>query len=413
MVKRIVALVFIYLCTAVAWAFLASTVEFRTRSQDTKLRGAVGQLWGAAQRQRAPQVLYFTERTSRVETVRGAETQTETRTESVSHSLALKGSDVKVDLKLEPRRKGLLWYSTYRVTFDGTYRIENSTGEERDIRFEFLFPCKGAVYEDFRMLVGGREASVATGDSSVTTRIPLSPGASETVEVSYRSQGLDQWWYDFGESVERVKNFSLTMTTDFADIDFPQNSISPISKARSGQGWSLKWTYATLLSGVQIGMTMPQKLNPGPWLSRITFTAPVSLFLFFFLLFVIQTREGVRLHPMHYFFLAAAFFAFHLLLAYLVDHVSIHVGFAIASAVSIFLVVSYMRIVAGGRFAILKAGVAQFVYLVLFSYTFFFEEYTGLAVTVLCVLTLFAVMQYTARVNWEDVFRGDKNRPGA
>jgi inner membrane protein involved in colicin E2 resistance len=237
----------------------------------------------------------------------------------------------------------------------------------------------------------------------------LEPGASQTVEVRYRSQGLDAWWYDFGAEVEQVKNFSLVMTTDFDAIDFPPNSISPTSKDREGRGWKLGWTYTNLLSGVQIGMAMPQKLNPGPWVSRVTFTAPVSLFLFFFLLFVIQTRESVKIHPMNYFFLAAAFFAFHLLLAYMVDHVAIHLAFLIASAVSIALVVSYVGVVVGARFALIKVGLAQFVYLVLFSYTFFFEEYTGLAVTVLCVLTLFAVMQYTAKLDWEEVFRG-KNR---
>ena len=32
---------------------------------------------------------------------------------------------------------------------------------------------------------------------------------------------------------------------------------------------------------------------------------------------------------MNYFFLSAAFFAFHLLLAYLVDHVDVHAAFAL------------------------------------------------------------------------------------
>ncbi|MGI8783191.1 MAG: hypothetical protein ACR2L2_06030 [Acidobacteriota bacterium] len=50
-------------------------------------------------------------------------------------------------------------------------------------------------------------------------------------------------------------------------------------------------------------------------------------------------------------------------------------------------------------------ALAQFVYLVLFSYTFFFEQYTGLAVTILCTVTLFIVMQVTGRMNWETVFK--------
>jgi hypothetical protein len=41
---------------------------------------------------------------------------------------------------------------------------------------------------------------------------------------------------------------------------------------------------------------------------------------------------------------------------------------------------------------------------VLFSYAFFFEGYTGLTVTVGAVVTLFALMQATARVDWAAVF---------
>ncbi len=150
-------------------------------------------------------------------------------------------------------------------------------------------------------------------------------------------------------------------------------------------------------------MEVPNRLNPGPLASRITFFAPVGL-LFFLTVMVIVGVIGRRsLHPMNYFFLAAAFFAFHLLLAYLVDHVDVHVAFVIAAAASVLLVVSYLRVVAGARAALLQAGAAQLVFLVLFSYAFFFEGYTGLAVTIGAVVTLFVLMQVTARLDWADV----------
>jgi hypothetical protein len=51
---------------------------------------------------------------------------------------------------------------------------------------------------------------------------------------------------------------------------------------------------------------------------------------------------------------------------------------------------------------------------VLFSYTFFFERYTGLAITILCILTLFIAMQFTGRVDWDTLFRrnGKTVNPG-
>jgi inner membrane protein involved in colicin E2 resistance len=144
-------------------------------------------------------------------------------------------------------------------------------------------------------------------------------------------------------------------------------------------------------------MLLPEKLQPGPLAERISFFAPVSLLFFFFLMVVITALKAIELRPVHYFFLATSFFAFHLLLAYLVDHISIHAAFAICSAVSIFLVVSYLRIVVGPRFAFVEAASAQFIYLVLFSYAFFFKGFTGLAITIGAIVTLFVVMQVTAR----------------
>jgi len=152
---------------------------------------------------------------------------------------------------------------------------------------------------------------------------------NQTASREYSSPGSD---------VAQVRDFSLKMTTNFKDIDFPDNTLSPTQKSETANGWTLDWNYKNLVSGYQIAMKMPEKLQPGPLAGRISFFAPVSLFFFFFLMLIITTLRDIELHPMNYFFLAAAFFSFHLLLAYLVDHVSIHAAFGISSAVSIFLV---------------------------------------------------------------------------
>ena len=159
-------------------------------------------------------------------------------------------------------------------------------------------------------------------------------------------------------------------------------------------------------------MELPEKLNPGPFAARVTFFAPVSLLFFLAVMVMVGATSGTPLHPMHYWFIAAAFFAFHLLLAYLVDHVTVHVAFATAAAVSLLLVVSYLRLVTGMRHALVGAGSAQLVFLVLFSYAFFFEGFTGLAITVGAILTLFVLMQMTAHVSWDETFRaGTMSQP--
>ncbi len=104
---------------------------------------------------------------------------------------------------------------------------------------------------------------------------------------------------------------------------------------------------------------------------------------------------------MNYFLLACAFFAFHLLFAYLIDQVAVGTAFAAASLVSVFLVVSYARLFVGWRTALLQTGLSQVVYLVLFSFTFFWKGFTGLAITVGAIATLFVLMQLTGRLGWQ------------
>lgn len=40
------------------------------------------------------------------------------------------------------------------------------------------------------------------------------------------------------------------------------------------------------------------------------------------------------------------------------------------------------------------------LYLVLFSYTFMWEGFTGLSITVGAIMTLFVMMQVTGRLDW-------------
>jgi inner membrane protein involved in colicin E2 resistance len=402
--KKLPAIFLIYILMVLAWMVLGATILKRTYEQDYKLKGMISQLWGTMQVQKAPSVYYETKEKRETERVESGKTVIEFETYTVTHPLSLGASEIDVSLSLEYRKKGLLWYSTYVVDFSGEYIVSNDTDEARYVYFDFGFPAEGAVYDDFKLIVDDQELEkVAITSGRMVQPIRLSRGESATVKISYKSQGLDQWWYDFGENVTQVKDFLLTLNTDFDRIDFPQNSISPTEKKETGKGWELKWKYSNLLTGVKIGMDLPKKLNPGPWVSQVTFTAPISLFLFFFLLFVFTTLRGIKVHPMNYFFIGAAFFSFHLLLAYLVDHIAIHAAFLISSVVSIFLVVTYMRLVVSNRFAFVEIAIAQFVYLVLFSYTFFFKGFTGLAITILCIVTLFVVMQFTGKVDWEAV----------
>ena len=107
---------------------------------------------------------------------------------------------------------------------------------------------------------------------------------------------------------------------------------------------------------------------------------------------------------MHYLFVTGGFFAFHLLFAYLVDLINVHLAFVITSIVSVGLVVSYLRAALGEQFPWKIAAAGQLFYLVLFSYSFFLDGMTGLTVTIGSILTLAMLMRLTAGLDWREVF---------
>ena len=319
-------------------------------------------------------------------------------------SLPLESSRIDVALDLEHRKKGLLWYSTYKVSFSALYTFRNISSRDQAVTFTVDFPAEKAIYDGFSLSLDATPLRTTHEGKGMRATAPVPAGKLAVLKLSYRSQGLSSWQYSFGGDVADVRDFILKMTSNFKDVDFAEDTLSPTEKRETSSGWELTWAYKNLVSGIKLGVLMPEKLQPGPLAGRISYFAPVSLFFFFFLMFIMTTVRGIELHPMNYFFLAAAFFSFHLLLAYLVDHISIHTAFLICSAVSIFLVVSYLRLVVGMHFALREAGLAQFIYLVLFSYAFFLEGFTGLAITIGSIITLFVVMQMTGRVRWAEKF---------
>lgn len=391
-IRRLIAIVFIFACVSVAWLVLAGVTSARTSQFGSALKPRVGELWGPALTQAAPTASFVT---------------SEAPTKTISTQL--ESSDIQVDLDLGYRQKGLLWYSTYTVDFDGKHKFINPLDQPVTMTLQYIFPSTDTLYDNFKFEVNGMnvlpESDLSKG---LNKTIALRPHEIVNVQITYRSRGMDSWLYKFGPGITNVKNFNLVINTNFRDFDFPQGTVSSSTKEATTQGWKLGWKFDSLVAGFRIGVEMPKKTQPGPLASAMSLFAPVSLLFFFTVLAIIGAVRGQSLHPMHYFFLGGAFFSFHLLFAYLADQVAIEIAFVISAFVSLLLVITYVGRVANWKFALREVGIAQFLFLVLFSYAFFFEGYTGLVITIGAIITLAVMMQITAKVNWEEVFKGKK-----
>jgi hypothetical protein len=111
MVKRIGALVFIFVCTSIAWGILGSTILERTYSPlSGELKSRVAASWGTAQKQTPPKASYQHEVIQVIEDKKGPKTIKKIETVP----LALDASNIDVVLDLTHRQKGLLWYNHVR-----------------------------------------------------------------------------------------------------------------------------------------------------------------------------------------------------------------------------------------------------------------------------------------------------------
>jgi hypothetical protein len=409
-ILRLLGIGAVFVLTSIAWLVLGGVTESRTVTQRVRLDASINELWGRPQQQQAPS-LRFRWRTEEVR----EETQTQDGKTKVVRTRAMvehekpvsaASSSVAAALDLDPRLKGLIWYALYDVRFDGRYRYVHDEAEHGALAIEFRFPDAAGIYDDFTLVVNGVERPEARrpSEGAVRLEVPVAPGDTVEYAVGYRSRGLDAWVYQPGEGAASLRDFTMAITTDFDAIDFAPSTMSPSAKARVGDGWRLDWRFRQVVTGQGIGLSMPTRIQPGELASALSFSAPISLFFFFLVVFVLATLRGLEIHPVNYLFLGGAFFAFHLLFAYLVDHLAVVPAFAVASVVSIALVTSYLRLVVSSRFAFVEAALAQLLYLVGFSLAHFFDHFTGLTVTVLSIATLFLLMQLTGRLRWAEVF---------
>jgi hypothetical protein len=116
---RIAGIAFILVCTSVAWFILGSTIDHRTMQSDDKLSSGVASIWGSPQEQRPPSASYDRLEQHSVETETEGRKTTRTENRRCAVQLPIDASRINADLNLDYRRKGLLWYSTYVVDFDG------------------------------------------------------------------------------------------------------------------------------------------------------------------------------------------------------------------------------------------------------------------------------------------------------
>jgi hypothetical protein len=142
MLKRIAALIFIFVCTSFAWIVLGTTIFHRTYASNAHLRGRVASIWGGPHEQHPPSAT----------TASGA-------------VLPLERTRIAAAIDLERRQKGLLWYNTYKVAFQGAYTFRNKGETPQQVSFMFPLAAEKAVYDGLRLELDGKPLDVQSAAS--------------------------------------------------------------------------------------------------------------------------------------------------------------------------------------------------------------------------------------------------------
>ena len=403
-VKRLIAIGFIFFSTCIAWIILGTTNQSRTNKMTTSLRKEVERLYGGQLIIRSP---IFYSKKLRYEDIRDKKVIKKAYYEREDNLLT--SSKIMIRVLLDQRKKGNLWFPTFKMEFKGDYefQIRNFDPDKRHYILATL-ESADSIYDDIKFIINGETVdSVLPMVKKQEVQVTPDIDGRVNLQIAYRCTGMEQLSYFISPNnnqIMQVNNFLLKIITDFDNYDFPSGMMSPIEKNKLDNKDELVWKFENTITGKDIGLKIPNKINPGKIVSRTSFFAPVSLLFFFVVIMIISMVTKVNIHPMNYFFLAATFFSFHLMYSYFSDHLNIHLTFAIASVLSLLLTITYLKLFTPNRFAFVYAPISQFIYLIVFSFSFSFKGVTGMMVTICSVITLFVLMQMTGKVNWNDLF---------
>ena len=346
-------------------------------------------------------------------------------------------SGIKLDLSLERKKVGNLWFPIFIATYQGAYeyKMDSIPVEHRSDPL-FLLPGLNSSESIFRSIELKINGSTVEPLSKLISNTPieltseLKADGALLVDFYYETTGTDYLLYTLSnqkkkadsergnsegtiekERLTRLDNFNLKLTTDFLKYDFPGRTIPYTTIRETEKETEFEWQFDKTVTGKNIGIIVPEETNPGERAARISFFAPISLLFFFVVMTIFGILTKQNLHSMHFFFLAATFLSFHLVYSYSSDHVSMYIAFGIAALVSCFLTFSYLARVKDRKYSFI-AMLLQLLYLVLFSWSFFYKTdsglgITGLTVTIVSVLTLFVLMQLTAKLDWKNLNESD------
>lgn len=177
--------------------------------------------------------------------------------------LPLDRQHVTVDASMNYRKRGLRSFSGFELAFTGRYGLVNRQGHDVDVAFVFPLEVDKAqvLMSDLQFLVDGAPAPLELGEqrNRLVWAGRLPKGASVELLIRYRARGLDTFLYRLDPALP-ARDVKLDVAVRGGEnFDYPEGVLSATDVRSSRDGIALGWRFASLESGVSLGVTLPSR----------------------------------------------------------------------------------------------------------------------------------------------------------
>ncbi len=365
----------------IGWIMLSDRLYMRTYKAMSYQLQAVKKIWGGNLAQPMPSVRYK---------LFGSDVSTLNKGE-------VHASDIAVTLKVDYRKKGLVYYTGYNTEFNGKYTIKNPEQEKIYLSFIFPYPTQQGegLLQNVKLLINGEED---INDTEYQPNLALWTGLldpADTIDITvvYDGRGLNQFEYGF-EPNRQINNFTMQVDVQGAkNLDYADSIMPPTESAQeTPEGKILVWKLDKALTQLNIGVILPDKLNVEKQLFVMTYRAPVFFLLFLLSVGAMLKLAGENLNFIQIAITSIAYFLFYPLFAYLLISLGVILAFSVSFGSIGLLIFNYIRILHGIKLAF-AVVTAYIFYLGITSIAALLPTYTGLILTIEGVVLMGVIMQ--------------------
>jgi hypothetical protein len=256
----------------------------------------------------------------------------------------------EVTLHRSERMKGTARYPGFTLDVAFDYTVRNFADRRTDAHFDFPLSPEQTMFDGFTVRVNGQDMSsrLQFDPYDVTWTLPMDPGQVDEVSVTYRSRGLQRFYYQVSD-VREIRDFLLTLRLPdipLREINYPEGCITPTSKQAANGGSVLEWRLDRALTTRGMGVALPEPAQPGALVARVLRYAWHGGMLLLVTVVITAIALGLGFNVLRIALLGAVFVGEFMFLAAVSDYVP---SFWLAWAVAAVLAIGAAVLILGGR----------------------------------------------------------------